>query len=74
MCRTVQAALDYKADAELTAFCNMDADRICADVTPGDGRVQQCLVCALGAGGLISPFMDCHPVPRWLCRVHWSSP
>ena len=39
-----QAAKDYRADAELLDACEPDAEQLCADVKPGEGRVQDCLV------------------------------
>lgn len=39
----IAAANDYKTDPSLEAACSKDAERICADVTPGEGRVQACL-------------------------------
>ena len=38
------AARDYRADAGLRAACEADAKKHCADVKPGGGRVQACLV------------------------------
>ena len=41
-----QAAQDYRTDADLHAACEPDAKKVCADVKPGGGRIQDCLVCA----------------------------
>ena len=38
-----QAAKDYRTDADLHAACEPDAKQLCADVNPGEGRVQDCL-------------------------------
>ena len=38
-----QAAKDYRVDADLHAACEADAKKLCADVNPGEGRVQDCL-------------------------------
>lgn len=43
-CGTGQAAKDYRTDADLFAACATDAKSLCADVKPGEGRVQACLV------------------------------
>jgi hypothetical protein len=40
----IAAAYDYNADSSLAAECKADAQRICSEVAPGDGRVQACLV------------------------------
>ncbi|KAK9838535.1 hypothetical protein WJX81_005974 [Elliptochloris bilobata] len=39
----VEAAKDYRVDADLHAACEADAKKLCADVNPGEGRVQDCL-------------------------------
>lgn len=39
-----QAAADYRTDTQLAQYCQGDADKLCSDVTPGEGRVQECLV------------------------------
>ena len=36
----VQAAKDYRTDADLHAACEPDAKQLCADVNPGQGRIQ----------------------------------
>lgn len=38
------AARDFRADPELRQFCEADAQKLCAGVAPGGGRVQACLV------------------------------
>ena len=38
-----QAAKDYRVDADLHAACQADAKKLCADVNPGEGRMQDCL-------------------------------
>lgn len=38
------AANDYQTDAMLHELCQPDAESICKDVEPGEGRVQDCLV------------------------------
>ncbi len=40
----LEAAADYRTDAELNKYCQADAKQYCPDVEPGDGRVQDCLV------------------------------
>ena len=40
----LEAASDYRTDFELNKYCQADAKEYCADVEPGDGRVQDCLV------------------------------
>lgn len=40
----VQAAEDYRADAQLEQYCQGDVERVCSDVKPGGGRIQECLV------------------------------
>ena len=39
-CVCAQAAKDYRTDADLHAACEPDAKQLCADVNPGEGRVQ----------------------------------
>lgn len=39
-----QAAKDYRADPDLYEQCKPDAQQLCANVEPGEGRVQSCLV------------------------------
>lgn len=39
-----QAAADYRADAQLAQYCQGDVERVCSDVKPGGGRIQECLV------------------------------
>ncbi|KAK9820440.1 hypothetical protein WJX72_010380 [[Myrmecia] bisecta] len=39
----LEAAKDYRADAELADACEPDAEQLCVDVKPGEGRVQDCL-------------------------------
>ncbi len=39
----LEAAADFKADAMLNELCTPDAERLCADVPAGEGRVQACL-------------------------------
>jgi hypothetical protein len=39
-----QAALDYRADVSLYEACQEDANKQCADVEAGGGRIQACLV------------------------------
>ena len=41
-----QAAKDYRTDADLHSACEPDAKQLCANVNPGQGRIQ---VCALPA-------------------------
>ena len=41
----LEAAADYRTDFELNKYCQEDAKNFCPDVEPGDGRVQDCLVC-----------------------------
>jgi len=36
-------AKDFKIDAMLNELCSADAEKVCNDVTPGEGRVQECL-------------------------------
>lgn len=44
MLRTqLAAAADFKLDAMLSELCNADAEKLCKDVEPGEGRVQACL-------------------------------
>lgn len=40
----LQGAKDFRVDADLHAACQADADLVCKDVEPGEGRVQDCLV------------------------------
>lgn len=40
----VSAAEDFRADPQLAKKCSDDAERLCADVPSGQGRVQGCLV------------------------------
>ena len=40
----LEAADDMRTDAELNKYCQEDAKTFCAEVEPGDGRVQDCLV------------------------------
>ena len=37
------AAKDYKLDAMLNELCTPDAEKLCSDVEPGEGRTQECL-------------------------------
>jgi Golgi apparatus protein 1 len=37
------AAQDFKLDAMLNELCTSDAEKLCADVEPGEGRTQVCL-------------------------------
>ncbi|CAI5969484.1 unnamed protein product [Closterium sp. NIES-64] len=37
------AAGDFRMDPQLHALCSNDAARLCKDVAPGEGRVQDCL-------------------------------
>ena len=46
----LEGAQDYRTDADLHLACESDAKKICKDVKPGEGRVQDCLV-----GSLIYP-------------------
>ena len=46
----LEAAADYRTDAEMNKYCQADANKYCPDVEPGDGRVQDCLV----RGGTVS--------------------
>lgn len=39
----VEGARDFRADADLYDSCQPDAAALCADVKPGEGRVQNCL-------------------------------
>lgn len=39
----IQAAKDYRTDADLHAACEPDVKQLCADVNPGEGRIQDCL-------------------------------
>ena len=43
----LEAAADYRTDADLHIACEPDAKQICKDVKPGEGRIQDCLVRAL---------------------------
>ncbi len=36
----VQAAKDYRTDADLHSACEPDAKQLCANVNPGQGRIQ----------------------------------
>ena len=38
----VQAAKDYRTDADLHSACEPDAKQLCANVNPGQGRIQVC--------------------------------
>lgn len=40
----MEAAADYRTDADLHIACEPDAKQICKDVKPGEGRIQDCLV------------------------------
>ena len=40
----LQGAKDYRTDADLHVSCKPDADTLCKDVKPGEGRIQDCLV------------------------------
>lgn len=40
----LEGAQDYRTDADLHLACEPDAKKICKDVKPGEGRVQNCLV------------------------------
>ena len=40
----LEAAVDMATDVMLSEMCQADADSLCADVKPGEGRVQECLV------------------------------
>ena len=40
----LQGAKDFRVDADLHAACQADAEQVCKDVEPGEGRVQDCLV------------------------------
>ena len=46
----LQGAKDFRVDADLHAACQADADLVCKDVEPGEGRVQDCLVSLRAAG------------------------
>ena len=37
------AAKDFKLDAMMNELCSADAEKLCNDVNPGEGRVQECL-------------------------------
>eukprot|EP00884_Botryococcus_braunii_P009912 jgi/Botrbrau1/18922/Bobra.177_2s0076.1 len=39
----LEAAKDFRTDADLYAACDPDAKTLCADVKPGEGRIQACL-------------------------------
>ncbi|BDA41257.1 probable Golgi apparatus protein 1 [Coccomyxa sp. Obi] len=39
----LEAAKDYRTDADLHAACEPDAKQLCANVNPGEGRIQDCL-------------------------------
>ena len=41
----LEAADDYRTDFEMNKYCQEDAKHACPDVEPGEGRVQDCLVC-----------------------------
>ena len=41
----MEGAKDYRTDADLHLACESDAKKICKDVKPGEGRIQDCLVC-----------------------------
>ena len=43
--QSLQAAEDVRVDAQLEQYCKGDISTFCADVTPGEGRIQDCLVC-----------------------------
>lgn len=36
-------AEDFRADAQLHHYCSKEADNLCSDVEPGQGRIQACL-------------------------------
>lgn len=40
----IEAADDMAMDVMLSDMCSADADVLCADVKPGGGRIQECLV------------------------------
>ena len=40
----LQAAEDFRVDPQLDQYCKGDVSKFCADVTPGEGRTQDCLV------------------------------
>ena len=46
----LEGAQDYRTDADLHLACESDSKKICKDVKPGEGRIQDCLV-----GPLIKP-------------------
>lgn len=39
----IEGAQDYRTDADLHLACEPDAKKICKDVKPGEGRIQNCL-------------------------------
>lgn len=39
-----QGAEDMEADAMLNNYCKADAEKLCADIEPGAGRTQACLM------------------------------
>eukprot|EP00884_Botryococcus_braunii_P009911 jgi/Botrbrau1/18921/Bobra.177_2s0075.1 len=39
----LEAAKDFRTDADMYAACDPDAKTLCADVKPGEGRIQACL-------------------------------
>jgi Golgi apparatus protein 1 len=40
----LEAAKDMATDVMLAEMCQADADSLCSDVKPGEGRIQTCLV------------------------------
>ena len=44
----VMVAQDYRVDPSLFAICKEDAERLCAGVKEGGGRIQACLVSVSG--------------------------
>jgi golgi apparatus protein 1 len=70
----IAAANDYKADATLATACKDDAERVCAEVPDGEGRVQACLVRHRAADVLLSSASSAAPAsPRCanLRRHEW---
>ncbi|KAK9797745.1 hypothetical protein WJX73_005342 [Symbiochloris irregularis] len=39
----LEGSKDYRTDADLHAACKPDADSLCKNVKPGEGRIQDCL-------------------------------
>jgi len=48
-----EGAEDMEADAMLNNYCKADAEKLCADIEPGAGRTQACLMSMRGQPGLV---------------------